>query len=110
MTAIDRVFDSAGKMLALIIPAGFSATGIQFFTPNEYSQQLAYMSRPQGHVIDPHVHVPVPRNVEYTLEVLFVRKGKVKVDFYDNNQSYVDNRVLSTGDVILLASGGHGFT
>ena len=109
-TTIETLNDPSGKVLALIIPSGFRSDGIKFFTPDEVSQQLAYMNRPKGYVIEPHVHYPVPRNVEYTLEVLFIRKGRVRVDFYDQEQNYLFNRELSTGDVILLASGGHGFT
>jgi hypothetical protein len=41
--------------------------------------------------------------------VLFIKKGKVRIDFYDNAQNYIDTRTLETGDIILLASGGHGF-
>jgi hypothetical protein len=110
MTEIDRITTGQGKLVALIIPAGYSLPGIQFFTPNDFSQQLAYMNRPAGYRIDPHVHNPVPRNVEYTQEVLFIRKGKVRVDFYDSDQRYLCARDLTSGDVILLASGGHGFT
>jgi len=110
MKTIDKIFDSSGKLLAIIITSEYSAEGIEFFTPNEFSQQLAYMNRPKGYIIQPHVHTPVPRNVEYTHEVLFIRNGKVQVDFYDSNKKFVDKRVLKNGDVILLVGGGHGFT
>ena len=33
----------------------------------------------------------------------------MKVDFYDVNQKYFDTKILTTGDIILFASGGHGF-
>ncbi len=98
-----------GKLLAIIIPADFHADGIKFFTPDEFSQQLAYMHHKSGHVIDPHVHNPVSREVQYTQEVLIIRKGKLKVDFYDDEQNFLESEVLSVGDVILLAAGGHGF-
>lgn len=98
-----------GELLALIIKSSFSAPGIQFFTPNDFSQQLAYMQHPAGKVIQPHVHNPVTREVSYTQEVLFVKSGKVRVDFYDSKQNYLESRVLGQGDVILLATGGHGF-
>jgi mannose-6-phosphate isomerase-like protein (cupin superfamily) len=98
-----------GKTLAIIIRASFSCEGIRFFTPDDFSQQLAYMNRPAGYVISPHVHNPVKREVHYTKEALFIRAGKVRVDFYDDQQNYVSSTVLSTGDVILLAYGGHGF-
>lgn len=98
-----------GRQLALILRAGFRADGIRFFTPDDFSQQLGYMNRPRGYVIPPHVHNPVERSVHYTKEVLFIRSGRVRVDFYDEEQNYLESRVLATGDVILLAYGGHGF-
>lgn len=98
-----------GKMLALIVPRQFSEPGIHFFTPNDFSQQLAYMRHPAGKQITPHVHNPVTRSVDYTLEVLFIKRGKLRVDFYDNDQTYLESKVIEAGDVILLATGGHGF-
>lgn len=97
------------EILAIIVRSGFSNQGIKFFTPDDFSQQLAYMSHPSGKVIEPHVHNPVKREVHYTKEILFIRKGKLRVDFYDDNQNYLESRVLYAGDVLLLASGGHGF-
>jgi hypothetical protein len=105
---IERI-DCEGRMLALILRAGFQAAGIHFFTPNHFSQQRGYMNRPKGYVIPPHVHNPVPREVQFTKEVLFIRKGRVRVDFYDDDQKYLESRKLEEGDVILLAFGGHGF-
>jgi len=93
----------------MLLRTEYRADGIQFFTPSDFSQQLAYMNRPEGYVIAPHVHNPVAREVHFTNEVLFVKSGKVRVDFYDEEQNYLESRVLVKGDVILLASGGHGF-
>lgn len=98
-----------GKILAVLIQTGYRADGIQFFTPDDFSQQLGYMNRPQGYVISPHVHNPVAREVQFTKEVLFIKSGKVRVDFYDDEQNYLESRILQQGDVILLAFGGHGF-
>ena len=97
------------QILAVIISRDFHEPGIHFFTPNDLSQQLAFMRHPAGKVIDPHVHNPVRRSVHYTQEVLFVKSGKLRVDFYDEAQQYLESRVLHGGDVILLATGGHGF-
>jgi len=96
-------------LYAIIIKDSFKAKGIQFFTPNEYSQQLAYMRHPKGKAISPHIHNPVPRKVLYTQETLFIKKGKLRVDFYDNNKIYFESRILRDGDVLFLITGGHGF-
>ena len=97
-------------LLAIIIRSDFKKQGIEFFTNDNDSQQLGYMNRPKGYVIPPHRHNIVPREVHLTQEVLFIKSGKVRVDFYDNNQNYIQSEIVSQGDVILLSDGGHGFT
>jgi len=105
---IEQIIDN-GNILAIIIRNNFSKPGIHFFTPGDFSQQLAYMNHPAGKVIEPHVHNPVPREVRYTQEVLILKKGLLRVDFYDQQQKYLESCTLEPGDIILLAAGGHGF-
>ena len=105
---IERIFYQ-DKLLSIIIRSRFETDGIEFFTPDSFSQQLAYMKRPKNHVIAPHVHNAVPREVQYTNEVLFIKKGMVRVDYYDDDKTYIESRILKQGDVLLLADGGHGF-
>lgn len=104
-----ETFSFESKTLAIIIRSKFSREGIEFFTTDDFSQQLAYMNRPVDYVIQPHVHNPVRREVQYTKEVLFIKSGKVRVDFYSDKQEYIESTILDAGDVILLAFGGHGF-
>ncbi len=96
--------------LAIIIKSNFQKEGIEFFTNDDDSQQLGYMNRPAGYVIAPHRHNLVAREVHLTQEVLLIKKGKVRVDFFDNEQNYIQSTIVTTGDVILLSDGGHGFT
>ena len=105
---IEKITDQNAE-LAIIVRSSFSQPGINFFTPNDYSQQLAYMSHPTGKEIQPHVHKKVQREVHYTQETLFIRKGKLQVDFYTDEQAFLESRILEAGDVILLIKGGHGF-
>jgi hypothetical protein len=105
---IEKI-EHSGEMLALIVRDEYSKPGITFFTPNELSQQLAYMKHPAGKIIDAHVHNPVVRSVGYTQETLFIKRGRLRVDFFDDDQNYLESRELKKGDVILLIKGGHGF-
>lgn len=98
-----------GKLLAIIIQSKYSHDGVNFFTAGDYSQQLAYMHHPRGKIIEPHVHNFVQREVCYTLEVLFLKKGRLRVDFYNDAREYVISHILESGDIIFLAAGGHGF-
>jgi len=97
------------KLLAIIIRDEHTCEGIEFITPNDFSQQVAYMHHPTGKVIDAHIHNLIYRNVVFTQEVLFVKRGKLRVDFYDDYEDYLESRILNEKDVILLISGGHGF-
>ena len=105
---IEQIAHS-NQILAIIIRHDYSNKGITFFTPDDFSQQLAYMNHPQGKIIQPHVHNIVKREVLYTKEVLLIKKGKIRVDFYTDDKEYICSRILEGGDVILLAAGGHGF-
>lgn len=108
MNFIQRI--STKKIdLAIIIRHSFKLEGIEFFTPNNFSQQIGYMNRPKGYSIEPHLHTPVLREVEYTNEVLFIKSGKLRVDFYCEEKKYLSSSILETGDVILLIRGAHGF-
>lgn len=97
------------KLLAMIIRNDYACQGVEFLTPNEYSQQVAYMHHPKGKIIDAHVHNLVHRNVVVTQEVLLIKQGILRVDFYDEYEDYLESRDLYAGDIILLVSGGHGF-
>jgi hypothetical protein len=105
---VQRIVDNS-ELLAIIIRADFQADGIVFATPNELPQQLGYMKRPVGYEIAPHVHVLKRYEVQYSSETLFIRRGKVRIDFYTSQKQYLSSEILMSGDVVLLSSGGHGF-
>ena len=97
------------KILAIIIRNSFSKEGIEFFTPNDNALQVGYMNRPKDYSIKPHVHYQIPRTINTLQEVLFIKKGEIRVDFYEDNKNYLFSNNLSKGDFIILVSAGHGF-
>ncbi|MCY1517288.1 hypothetical protein D9M68_519610 [compost metagenome] len=96
-------------ILAILVRATYKQSGISFFTPPDYSQQLGYMNRPKGYTIAPHYHHHIERSIVHTQEVLVIKSGKVRVNFYTIHNEYLESCILNKGDVILLASGAHGF-
>lgn len=105
---IEKI-ESSKNLLALIIRSDFSEDGIKFFTPKEFSQQLGYMKRPRGYVVQPHIHNHVLRDVSLTQEVLFIKSGKVKMQIFTPEKELFFETIINSGDCVLLASGGHGF-
>jgi len=101
-----------GKLWAVIIRAGQAPPGVHFFTPDDNSLQVGGHVRPKGTVIVPHTHCEVKGGrtaAGYLQEVLYIQQGRLKVTFYTNEGSPIAERVLQTGDTILLICGGHGF-
>ena len=96
-------------VLGVIISRDFSSENTSFITPEDSPQQLALMAYSQNDEISPHIHNLIPRTVQHTQEVLIIVEGKLRVDFYSLNKSYVKSHIVSTGDVLLLYQGGHGF-
>lgn len=94
---------------AIVIRANHKEEGIDFLTDSAYSQQLAYMHHKDGKSIEAHYHNKVERSVFMTQEALVIRSGVLRVDFYNDDNEYLESILLEEGDIILLISGGHGF-
>jgi len=97
-----------GEVIAIIVYRDYHVDGIKFLSPDSFSLQLGHMNRPAGYQVVPHIHNPVHRHTIGTQEVLFIKKGVIRVDFYAFDQRYLDSRQLSAGDLIMLAGAGHG--
>jgi hypothetical protein len=90
---VQNISDDSG-LLAVIIRPDFQADGIVFATPNELPQQLGYMNRPAGYEIASHVHVLKRYEVEFSSKNLFIRKSKVRIDFYSEEKQYLSSEIL----------------
>ncbi len=98
------------KTLALIVKNKYlKKKGINFFTNNNLSQQVAYINHKKGHVIQPHLHKRRLKKIYDTPEVLIILDGSLKVDFYSNKKKYLFSKILSKNDIIILLTSGHGF-
>ena len=106
---LNWCFGPSGEMLALVVRSGYPVKGVEFLTPDTFGQQLALMNRPKGEIIQPHIHLPVNRDLIGTQEVIIVKSGRIRVDFYLEDESFVSSTILETGDIALLNLGGHGF-
>lgn len=98
------------QLIAMILRRDIINEGIEFYTSSDSAQQIGAMAWSAGHTITPHIHRIVERTVMRTQEVLIIRRGKVRVDLYDEDQIYLESHIVETGDIIFLSSGGHGFT
>ena len=98
-----------GCILAYVIRSVMTPEKTVFPTPPELELQVGFVVYQAGGVIPAHRHVPITRSIERTCEVIVVRKGRCEVDIYNDDRQIIATRELSTGDLIMIVSGGHGF-
>jgi len=98
-----------GELYLIVIRDDFESDNCVFFTPDDYSQQFGYLSHSKGHIIKAHIHKFVKREVTYTKEVLFIKKGKIKINIYSEKKDYIDYITVFSGDIVMLCNGGHEF-
>ena len=98
------------KILAIIIKArSINKPGVNFISPKNFTHQVGFINLPTKHKIKPHTHKKFRRDINKTSEVLFVRSGILRVDFYVNNKEYLFSKILKANDLIILNQGSHGF-
>jgi len=88
----------------------FKKNGVNFLTDNKHLIQLGFLKHKKNHKIKSHIHLKKTRNISYLSECLLVKKGIIKVIFYDEKKKNIkQDKILKKGDLILLFNGGHGF-
>jgi len=104
-----EIINNNNRRVAIIVRAGFDPVKTGFITNNEDVLQVGYIVYGAGRSIVPHIHRLVERKICGTPEILYVRKGRVRVDFYNDDKQKYSEAVIAIGDLILLIEGGHGF-
>ena len=98
-----------GKPLAYIIRAEMNPKETTFLTPPEFNLQVGFVVYPVGGEIARHVHRPLERHIVGTSEVLVLKKGRCKMDVYNDDRELVATCDLQAGDIMIMVDGGHGF-
>ena len=88
----------------------YKSKGVNFVTKNKDLLQLGFISHKKNHLIKPHIHKKNKRVINYCTEVLLIKEGALKVQFY--NEKGIDikkDKRLYKNDILILFKGGHGF-
>ena len=108
MTGVEEI-RARGRLLAMVVSKTVAPGETSFLTEESLPVQLGFIVYPQGGEVKRHVHRPLERSLIGTSEVLLVRSGVCEIDVYDEERALVATRRLTTGDVVVMLAGGHGF-
>lgn len=103
---MERI-EFGNELFAMVIRKGFEVEGTRFFTSGDNSFQLGILQHPRGYVEVPHIHKEQPKMVRDIQQMVYVEKGILAIDFFNNEGENVRGVELNPGDTILLISGAH---
>tara|TARA_B100001029_G_C15063401_1_gene460775 strand:+ start:1958 stop:2365 length:408 start_codon:yes stop_codon:yes gene_type:complete len=99
-----------GVVLARYIPASSAwEDGLSFFSDDEDYIQVGTWGYDKPKELLAHTHNEVHRDVAWTQEVIFVKKGSIKAEIYDLSNKKVQDIICNVGDIIVLLRGAHGY-
>jgi hypothetical protein len=105
-----QIIKDEQNVYAYIVRASTDIQGVNFVTPDENNFQLATSEYTSEQKVKAHVHLSQDRVVKDTQECIFIVKGETEVTIYSDKTTVHSKHSLTTGDVILFVSGGHGMT
>jgi hypothetical protein len=97
-------------VLARHIPADTAwQDGLNFYSRDDEYIQVGIWGYPAGKSLKAHIHNEVTREVLWTQEAIFVRKGRIRARIFDTKEQPAAEIEVGAGDIILLLRGGHGY-
>lgn len=106
---ITNIKDNNDNLLAIIVSNETVSEGIKFFTSEDNNLQVGMLGYTTGTRVDAHLHKDNIRTIKGTQEVVIIKKGQYRADFYDEEKIYIKSYILKQNDVIIFIQGCHGF-
>ena len=101
--------ENGGRLLAIIWREADWTPGLNFPTPENLFIQAGCWQYPAGKSLAAHRHNIYPRDVSQTQEMVYVKRGRMRVDIYDEGSEPLKQFVLEQGEFAVLADCGHGY-
>ena len=104
-----EIIKDKSEILSIIIRKKFNNNKSKFITPGNLDFQIGFLKKKEKSIINIHHHPDKTKKIKTTSEVLFIKKGKIKVSIFNLKGVLICNKILKTGDIIMLARCAHGF-
>ena len=104
-----KIYKHNSQILSIVYKDKDWIKGLNFITPNELYIQVGSWWYDKGKKLDSHIHKNLIRKTLKTQEMVYVKKGSMRVLLYDENQKFLEEFILYKGDTAIFANGGHGY-
>ena len=105
---MEKISDG-DKLLAIVWRDADWTPGLNFPTPENMFIQAGCWQYPAGKSLGAHRHIYNERVVTQTQETVYVKRGRMRVDVFNDDSKLIESVVLETGDFAVLGDCGHGY-
>jgi hypothetical protein len=106
---MTEIKDKNGNLLCIIYKDEDWTEGLNFITDNNLFIQVGSWWYSGGKNLTKHKHNIVPRESNITQEMVYVKSGSMLVSIYDQELNLIEEIILKTGDLAIMAYGAHGY-
>ena len=104
-----EIKDNNGNLLCIVYKDEDWVEGLNFITDNNLFIQVGSWWYQKGKNLAKHQHNIVSRESNITQEMVFVKSGSMLASIYDKDLNLIEELVLKTGDLAIMAYGAHGY-
>ena len=105
-----KVIEQNQTIFAKIIRAGYQSSENEFFTKEKDEIQFGVASYPKNYKTGTHFHNHIEKETTQVDEILIVREGCARVDFYNNEGIYIKSSEIFKDDTLIIFKGGHNIS
>ena len=102
-------YDQNNKLICIVHLKSDWVKGLNFITEDVEFIQAGTWWYDKDKVLDRHHHNLLKRTSTITCECIFVVQGSMLVDLYDENNIFLSDFKMHSGDTAVFLSGGHGY-
>ena len=108
---MKKIYSKVNQQLLHVVNRFSDIKSRTDIVPENNFIQVASMKGKKGDDFKPHFHLWKPNFFDQNIaqESWVVISGKLKVDYYDVDQSLICTEILLAGDCTITLHGGHGY-
>ena len=95
--------------IAKILNSKHLDDGLTFFTEDDNTIQIGSWKYKKNKILPAHYHNTFKRESFVTQEAVYVVKGKIKCEIYEENGNFISSHILSKGDLMIQFSKAHQY-
>ncbi len=104
---MTKLIEDNGTTYAKIIKSDCINPSDEFLTSANDEIQLGFINRKKDYKTGAHYHSHITQKANKIDEILMLKNGSARVDFYNDKGIYLKSSILNQGDIVIIYKGGH---